>query len=131
MKLTRQEDRMKKMLIAAVTVLLFSFGSWPKISGEPYYVNLSFAVWQSKRGPADTARMIYTPIPIVLRDSWCHDLVSLDLSGRKPQIKIFEKENPNKGVPENMPPERMGVEYPIFKLGHYRHFAVVDVCADS
>ena len=83
---------MKKMLIAAVTTLLFSLGSWPDMGGEPYYVNVSFAAWQSKRGPAETARMIHTPIPIVLRDSWCHDLVSLDVSGRKPQTKSFEKE---------------------------------------
>jgi hypothetical protein len=87
------EVTMKKTLTGVVIVLMFYLGSWPEMNGEPYYVNLSFAVWQSKRGPAETARMIHTPIPIVLKDSWCHDLVSLDVSDRKPQTKIFEKEN--------------------------------------
>ena len=84
---------MKKMRIVAVTIFLFCLGTWPEQNGEPYYVNVSFTAWQSKRGPRETARMIHTPIPAVLRDSWCHDLVSLDASGRKPQTKIFEKEN--------------------------------------
>lgn len=85
---------MKKRLLSVVMILLFSLGVRPKMGSEPQYVNLSFAVWKLKhRGPEGTARMIYTPIPIVLRDSWCHDLVSLDVSGRKPQTKIFVKEN--------------------------------------
>jgi len=86
---------MKKILIAVVMVLLFGLDldSWSDMGGEPYYVNVSFAAWQSKRGPTETARLIHTPIPIVLRDSWCHDLVSLDVSDRKPQTKIFEKED--------------------------------------
>jgi len=84
---------MKKMLIAVVMVLFFCLGSWSETSEKPHYVNLSFAAWQSKWGPTETARMINTSIPIVLRDSWCHDLVSLDVSDRKPQIKVFEKED--------------------------------------
>ena len=84
---------MKKTLLSMVMILLFGLGYWPEMSGEPNYINLSFTVWQSKRGPAEIARMIHTPIPMVLRDSWCHDLVSLDVSDRIPRTKIFAKEN--------------------------------------
>lgn len=84
---------MKKILLSVLMILLFSLGVRPKMGSEPQYVNLSFAIWQSERGPAETARMIHTPIPIIFRDSWGHDLVSLDVSDCRPQTKIFAKEN--------------------------------------
>ncbi len=80
------------MMIVTV-VLLFTFGSWPETREERQYVNLNFTVWQSKTEPMELARMLNTPIPRVYRDSWNHDLVSLDVSDRRPHIKIFEKDN--------------------------------------
>ena len=84
---------MKKMVLAAIMVLLIGLVSWPEIRRVPQYVNISFTLWQSEAEPMEIARMINTPIPRVYRDSWNHDLVSLDVSDRKSHTKILEKDN--------------------------------------
>jgi hypothetical protein len=84
---------MKKSQIAMVLVLLFGIGSWSDTRRIPHYVNISFTLWQSKAEPLELAPMINTPIPRVYRDSWNHDLVSIDVSDRKSHTKILEKDN--------------------------------------
>lgn len=87
------EDAMKKMLWTTVLIVAIGLPSRASSGEGPLFVNISFTVWQSKTEPVKIARMINTPIPRVCRDSWNHDLVSLDVSDRKPKTKIFEKEN--------------------------------------
>ena len=84
---------MKKMIMIVTMVLSLSLSSWPETRRVPHYVNISFTLWQSKAEPMEMARMINTPIPRVYRDSWIHDLVSLDVSDRKSHTKILEKDN--------------------------------------
>ena len=89
---------MKKMLLATALIVVFGFTSCAGSGEEPHYVNISFTVWQSKMKPMGAAHIeagnrINTPIPRVYRDSWNHDLVSLDVSDREPHIKFFEKDN--------------------------------------
>ncbi len=87
------EEVMKKILLAAALIVIFGFRFCVGSGEEPHFVNISFTVWQSKMKPAEAAHMIHTPIPRVYRDSWNHDLVSLDVSDRKPHKKFFEKDN--------------------------------------
>ena len=87
------EEVMKKMLLATALMAIFGFRFCVGSGEEPHFVNISFTVWQSKMKPMEAAHMIHAPIPRVYRNSWNHDLVSLDVSDRKPHKKLFEKDN--------------------------------------
>jgi hypothetical protein len=93
MNFTKQEVPMKKMAMVVMMVLLLVLISRPETCEQQQYVNISFTVWKSKAEPTKIAQMIGTPIPRVYRDSWNHDLVSLDVSDRKSHTKILEKDN--------------------------------------
>jgi len=89
---------MKKTLLAAVLIVIFGFRFCVRSGEEQHFVNISFTVWQTKMKPMGAAHIeagnrFNNPIPRVYRDSWNHDLVSLDVSDRKPQKKFFEKDN--------------------------------------
>jgi len=62
MELMRHEDRMKKILITVVMVLLFGLGSWPETLEERQYVNLSITVWRLENGPVEADRRIQRPV---------------------------------------------------------------------
>jgi len=81
---------MKKMLLATALMAIFGFRFCVGSGEEPHFVNISFTVWQSKMKPMEAAHMIHAPIPRVYRNSWNHDLVSLDVSDRKPHILTAE-----------------------------------------
>ena len=83
---------MKKMLIAMVTVLWFSLGSWSGILEKRQYVNLSFTVWKSENGVAEVVRRINTPIPEVFRRSWICKFMSFDVTDGKAATKTVEKD---------------------------------------
>jgi hypothetical protein len=87
------EEAMKKMLLAAALIVIFGFRFCVGSGEKPHFVNISFTVWKSKMKPMEAAHMIHAPIQRACRDSWGHDLVSLDVSDRKPHNKLFEKDN--------------------------------------
>jgi hypothetical protein len=87
------EDIMKKTLLAAALIVIFGFRFCVGSGEEPHFMNISFAVWKSKMKPMEAAHMIHALIQRAYIDSWDHDLVSLDVSDRKPHEKFFEKDN--------------------------------------
>jgi hypothetical protein len=92
MEFPKQEERMKKMTLVLTMIFVSALVSGAGMGVERQYVNVSFTLWQSKAEPEELARMINIPIPRLYRDSWHHDLVSLDVSDGKAHTKIFTKD---------------------------------------
>jgi hypothetical protein len=91
MKPRREEVRMKKLAIIALTILSFSLLLTGENPEKRQFVNVSFTVWKLENGASDVARRINTPIPEVFRESWIYEAVSFDVTGGKTTPRVIEK----------------------------------------
>jgi hypothetical protein len=83
---------MKKMIMTAMTILLFSFSWGLEGRREKRYVNLGFTVWKLEKGPSEAACRINTPIPEVFRESWICDFITFDVTDGTSAAKVVEKD---------------------------------------
>jgi hypothetical protein len=91
-KFTKKEVSMKKMTMTLIMLLMLALIAGAETHEERQYINLSFTVWQLENGAKEAITRINTPIPEVLRESWIHDFVSLDITDGIAVTKVVEND---------------------------------------
>lgn len=76
-----------------ITVLLSSMISQAEKDETRSYMNLAFTVWHLEYGLSEAAQKVSAPIPQVFKESWINDFIHFDLSRKKPETKVIEKES--------------------------------------